>query len=225
MQAILGRWADSKLPGLDPDDYYNHMPQEFYLEEWLLMDEQATKQINALGPLNDKVEERSRREMISREDALRLELGSTITTRVGLCLHDYCLTACPRDKDCVNCGENTLIKGNEDHLSEARVQFEIHTKAAVAAGEAVNLGHRGSEKWLRRHEQKAERWQLAIAQLTDPTIPDGSLITLPSVEHPQTKAGLTSEIRKMDEPVKPQQNPADLVLNVLDDLWGDEEDF
>lgn len=222
-QELIAFWSGRK--SVRQNDYYNHMPQEFYLEEWLLMDEQATKQVNVLGPLNDKIEERSRCEMISRDEALRLELGSTITTRFGLCRHDYSLTACPRDKDCINCGENTFIKGNQEHLNEARAQFEIHTKAAAAAREAAILGHRGAEKWLARHEEKAKRWQLAIDLLTDPAIPNGSLITIPPVEHPQTRAGLASEIRKVELPVKQQTDATDLDLKVLDDFWGEEEDF
>src|SRR5690606_14847382 len=99
-------------------------------------------------------------EAISRNDALRMELGSTITTRYGICRHDYSLTPCPKDKDCIRCGENTFLKGNQGQLSEARSQLAIHTAAlaqveiAIAGGEAF-----GAEEWRGRHAEKAERWQ------------------------------------------------------------------
>lgn len=201
------------------------MPQEYYLERWLLLDEQSQSGLNVVGPLNDKIDERSRREMISRSEALRLELGSTIATRFGLCRHDYSLTACPRDKDCINCGENTFIKGNQKHLEEAKAQLEIHTKASDAARVAVGLGHRGAEKWLARHEEKATRWQLAANSLMDPAVPDGSLVTLPPVAHPQTKTGLTMEMRKVEADFQLDIDQGHDDLQVIDALWGEDEDF
>jgi hypothetical protein len=222
-QELIAFWSGRKSSR--QNDYYNHMPQEYYLEEWLSMDSQSTKSITVLGPLNDKIEERSRREMISRDDALRLELGSTITTRFGLCRHDYSLTMCPRDKDCISCGENSFLKGNQIHLDEARIQRKIETKATEEARKAVETGQLGAEKWLARHEQRARRWQLAIDHLTDPANPDGSIITLPPDEHPQTRTGLAFNIRGTNPRIALVPDTMHVELDVLNDLWGEEEDF
>lgn len=222
-QELIAFWSGRK--STSQNDYYDHMPQEYYLEEWLIMDSQSTKTITVLGPLNDKIEERSRREMISRDDALRLELGSTITTRFGLCRHDYSLTMCPRDKDCISCGENSFLKGNQTHLDEARAQREIEAKATEEARNAVTTGQLGAAKWLARHEQRAHRWQLAIDQLTDLANPDGSIITLPPDEHPQTRNGLASKVREVERHIAPLPDPINAELDVLDNLWVEDEDF
>lgn len=222
-QELIAFWSGRK--SVRQNQYYDHMPQEYYLERWLILDEQSSITIDAVGPLSDKIDERSRREMISRPEALRLELGSTIATRFGLCRHDYSLTACPRDKDCINCGENTFIKGNQRHLEEATTQLEIHTKASAAARAAVVSGHRGAERWLSRHEEKATRWQLAAAMLMDPAIPDGSLITLPPVANPQTRTGLTMEIRRVEAHLGPGIDRGSDDLQAIDALWGEDEDF
>lgn len=220
-QELIAFWSGRK--SVRQNDYYDHMPQEFYLEEWLLFDEQASRQIDVVGPLEHKLEERSRREIISKEDALRLELGSMITTRFGLCRHDFSLTGCPRDKDCINCGENTFVKGVEEHLCEARAQLDLNIKAAQTAREAVSLGRRGAERWLGRHEEKAARWQLAVNSLTNPNIAEGTLITLPPVEHPQSKTGLADEIRKVEALEEPSASTVP-DLEFFDDLWRGEED-
>jgi hypothetical protein len=219
-QELIAFWSGRK--SVRQNEYYDHMPQEFYLEEWQLFDEQASRQIEVFGPLNEKVEERSRREMISRNEALRLELGSIITTRFGLCRHEFSLTGCPRDKDCINCGENTFIKGSDAHLLEALGQLEISRKAADLSRAEASKGRLGAERWVTYHEAKAARWQLAVDFLTDPDIPDGALITLPPVENPQSKTGLSTEIRKAELSEGASQE-AGAELNFLDELWSTEE--
>lgn len=220
-QELIAFWSGRK--SVRQNDYYDHMPQEFYLQEWQIFDEQASRRIEVIGPLNDKVQERSRREMISRDDALRLELGSTITTRFGLCRHEFSLTGCPRDKDCINCGENTFVKGNDAHLIEALGQLELNKKAAQNARYEASLGRLGAERWAKNHEDKANRWQMAVDFLMDPDIPDGTLITLPPVEHPQSKTGLATEIRKVESSVD-ETDISDPELDLIDELWSIEEE-
>lgn len=162
------------------------------------MGEQAPKEIRVIGPLDDKVQARSRKEAISYNDALRLELGSIITTRYGLCRHNYALTPCPKDKNCIGCGENTFVMGDERHLAEARSQLEISRAAVVTCRGAIADGEPGVERWLAQHLKKEARWAMAIDLLTDDRIPAGTLVTLPAPGHSQTKAGLAAEIRAVE---------------------------
>ena len=148
-----------------------------------------------MGPLDDKVAERSRKESVSYNEALRLELGSTINTRYGLCRHNYALTPCPKDKNCISCGENTFIKGDLRHIEEARNQLEISRKAVAACRASLADGEPGVERWLEKHLEKEGRWAMALERLTDDAIADGTLITLPAPQNSQTKAGLAAEIR------------------------------
>ncbi len=222
-QELIAFWSGRK--SARQNDYYNHMPQEYYLDAWQKLDEKTSPHVDVVGPLNEKVEERARREMISRDEALRLELGSTITTRYGLCRHDYSLTPCPKDKDCIRCGENTFIKGKEEHLKEARAQLEQHTKAVAQTRDAIAANLPGADKWLARHEEKVARWQLVIDRLTDPAITDGALITLPPVTNPQTKTGFASALRKIEPVDQHTSISADLVLGVLENIWNEDEDL
>lgn len=192
-QELIAFWSGRK--NVKQNASYNHVPQEAYIEAYVLMDERAPADLKVMGPLANKVEERSRKEVISYGEALKLELGSTISTRFGLCRHDYSLMPCPKDKDCIRCGENTFVKGNHKQLEEARNQLEIHTKAVTEAQNALDRGRFGAERYVKLHSEKASRWAMAIERLTDPNIADRTLITLPPVADPQTRSGLAAAIR------------------------------
>ena len=217
-QELIAFWSGRK--SVRQNSAYNHVPQEAYIEAFILLGESGEDDIKIVGPLSDKARERAHKEGISIKDVLRLELGSTITTRYGLCRHDYSLMPCPKDKDCINCGENTFIKGNEKHLQEARLQLGFSETAARKAEAQVEAGRYGAQRWATMHRQRAERWQLAIDQLTDNAIPDGTLITLPPPTKTQSKAGLSAAIRKVgshDDIVHDQE-----LDRTLDYLWSDQ---
>lgn len=190
-EQLIAFWSGRK--SVKQNDFYNHLPQEFFLELWVKAGEGDAP--STVGPLADKARERSRLESMSYEDALRLELGHTISTRFGLCRHNYALTPCPKDKDCISCGENTFLKGDERHLAEARAQFAIHEKAEAAAAKMVALGEPGAEKWLAKHADRRARWAEVVTVLTDPEISRGAVITLAPPSSSQTKAGLAHGLR------------------------------
>ena len=131
---------------------------------------------------------------------------------------------CPKDKDCIRCGENTFIKGNVDHRNEAQQQLVISQKAEKLAQEAVDAGRYGAQRWVNLHSEKAQRWQMAIDHLTDPSIDEGTLVTLPPVARPQTKSALASAIRDKEADsrnvmVDPDNGHEDVSLM---DLWSDD---
>ena len=154
-QALIAFWSGRKR--VDQNDWYNQLPPEAYIEMYVALGEAAPRQIKAVGPLADKVVERARRELITPEEAMRLEVGSIIVTRYGLCRHNYALTPCPKDKNCIGCGENTFIKGNVLHLAEARDQLAIAERAVAKCLAAIAAGEPGVEDWLRKHQEKKAR--------------------------------------------------------------------
>jgi hypothetical protein len=193
-QTLIAFWSGRK--SVDQNSWYNHIPHEVFIEAFVTMGENAPKKIKVVGPLEKKIEVRARKEQISKDDAMKLELGSIISTRFGMCRHNYALTPCPKDKDCIGCGENTFIKGDERQIDEARKQLEISENALKNCEEALIQGEPGVERWLIKHEAGVKRWAMALELLTDPDIDDGTLITLPAPDKSQTKVGLTMNIRK-----------------------------
>ncbi|MDX8535245.1 hypothetical protein RFM41_30420 [Mesorhizobium sp. VK25A] len=95
-QALIAFWSGRKR--VDQNSWYDHIPHEVFIELYAAMGGDAPRAVKATGPLADKVAARAGKEMISGEDALRLEVGSVISTRYGLCRHNYSLTPCPKDK-------------------------------------------------------------------------------------------------------------------------------
>lgn len=195
-QALIAFWSGRK--SVDQNSWYNHIPDEVLIELYVAMGESAPRPVKAVGPLADKVTQRARREAISTEEAMRLEVGSVISTRFGLCRHQYSLTPCPKDKNCIGCGENTFVKGNKRHLAEARAQLQIAESATARCLQAISDGEPDVHRWLDKHEAARQRWSLAVDMMLDPAIEDGTLITLPPPAVSQTKAGLSLEIRKVE---------------------------
>lgn len=195
-QELIAHWSGRK--SVKQNASYNHLPQESFIEAYLALGESADIEIKVDGPLSKKIDQRMQQEEITYDAALRLEVGSTITTRFGLCRHDYSLMPCPKDKDCIRCGENTFIKGNADQIAEAKAQLKISQKAEEGARAAFAKGRYGAERWVDLHAEKARRWALALEKLTSDELDDGTLITLPPVRHPQSKAGLASALRESE---------------------------
>jgi hypothetical protein len=134
---------------------------------------------------------------------MRLEVGSVISTRFGLCRHNYALTPCPKDKNCIGCGENTFIKGDARHLAEARSQLAIAERAFANCVAAIEDGEPGVEDWLRKHREAKKRWSLVMDRMLDRLIEDGTLITLPPPDVSQTKTGLSMRIREVEQAPPP----------------------
>lgn len=197
-ETLIAFWSGRKR--VDQNIWYNHVPHEAFIEAYVTMGKNAPREIGVVGPLADKVEKRARSEMVTHDTALRLEVGSIISTRYGLCRHNYALTPCPKDKNCIGCGENTFIKGDERQVTEARKQLAISEAAVANCLKAIADGEPGVKRWLAKHEQAAARWALALERLTDTALADGTLITLPPPAVSQTRAGLTLAIREAETP-------------------------
>lgn len=189
-QSLIAFWSGRK--SVKQNDWYNHLEQDAFIEAYTKLSEQ-TPDIQAIGPLQDKANAVSVENMLTYREALSEEIKTVHVTRYGICRHDWALTPCPKDKDCINCGEHLFMKGEQKHLEEARNQVQLLEKAVNAAHAAVLDGRLGAKRWLKNNQPKFERWKMAVEKLTDPEIPDRTLISLPAPKVSQTQVGLTIE--------------------------------
>ena len=111
------------------------------------------------------------------------------------------------------------MKGDKRHQDEAEFQFKLHEKAVADAEAADERGEPGASRWLKLHQPKLERWRLVLTQLDDPTIAEGTFITLPPPENPQSKAGLAQAVRIVNLDTSARKPEA----KVADDLDADEK--
>lgn len=186
-QALIAFWSGRR--DVNQNEWYNHIPQEAFIEAYLkLLEGMPEPEID--GPLASKAKDAATRNVIDLKTALSTELGSTHITRFGLCRHDYALTPCPKDKACVDCGEHVFTKGSEWQLTEAQTQLAAHEKAVAEAEKALANEMPGAQRWLDLNKPKRDRWRKAVEKLTDPSIPDGTIISLDAPEHQQSKSAL-----------------------------------
>lgn len=191
-QELIAFWSGRKH--VPQNAWYNHIPQEAFIEAYLRLDA-GVPEIGVTGPLDGKVNAISEANAITRKDAMTYEIGSTHITRYGICRHDYSLTPCLKDKDCVMCGEHLFVKGDERQINEAKEQVQLLETGIARAEAALNEGRLGAKRWLERNYQRLQRWQLALKLLTDPSIENGTLITLPKPEVSQSKTGLAHAVK------------------------------
>jgi len=207
-ESLIAFWSGRK--SVKQNEWYDHVPQEAFIEAYLKLGDNVGG-IASGEALSEKVQGLIASHGLTEHEALGVELGAISVTRFGLCKHDYALTPCPLDKDCSNCSEHVFVKGDKRHRQEAEFQYNIHAKAVAAASIALAGGELGASRWLKQNQPRMERWALALEKMNDPSIPDGTMITLPPPEHTQSKTGLAHAVRmiatNIDQP--PETDPAD----------------
>ena len=194
-QELIAFWSGRK--SIKQNDVYNHISQDAYIEAYTNL-EHKVAQIPQTGYLDKKIKKIIHLNPINYDEALKIELGSIHITQYGICRHDYSLTPCPKDKDCGNCSEFSVMKGNEAHLTKANQQVQLLSKALLDAKQAEKDGHPGARKWIELNEPKHERWKNIKAFLEDESVPSHTMFTLsdPTEQH-QTKVGFAYSIREL----------------------------
>lgn len=194
-QELIAFWSGRK--SIKQNDVYNHISQDAYIEAFINIEDKFQK-ISQTGYLDEKIKKIIHLNPINYEEALKIELGSIHITQYGICRHDYSLTPCPKDKDCGNCSEFSVMKGNEAHFTKANQQVELLSKALLNAKQAEKDGHPGARKWIELNEPKYERWQKIKAFLEDDSIPNNTMFTLADpIEQHQTQIGFAYSIREL----------------------------
>ena len=193
-QELIAFWSGRK--DLRHNDYYDHLAPEAKLEAWALIGDAAPGQLKASGSLGDKVQTRATRDLQDEDEVLRQEISAYHKTQYGYCRHNFALTPCPKDKWCNNCGEAFFQKGNEEQVRSTVADIGL-TKAAIErCRQAIEEGEGGVEDWLDRHLYDLERYETKLAMLNDPSIEDGTLLTLPPPRKSQSKVGLSFKFRR-----------------------------
>jgi hypothetical protein len=191
-ESLIAFWSGRK--DVKQNEWYDHLSQEAFIEAYLKLGDNVGGIVSGEA-LSEKIQGLISSHGLTEHEAMRVELGAISVTRFGLCKHDYALTPCPLDKDCSNCSEHVFVKGDKRHRKEAEFQYNIHAKAVSAATAALQSGEPGAARWLKQNQPRMERWALVLEKMNDPSIPDGTMITLPPPENTQSKTGLAHAVR------------------------------
>ncbi|MFG0548715.1 hypothetical protein [Pseudomonas sp. yb_9] len=199
-ESLIAFWSGRK--NVKQNEWYDHVPQEAFIEAYLKLGDNVGG-ISSGEALSEKIQGLIASHGLTQQEAMGVELGALSVTRFGLCKHNYALTPCPLDKDCSNCSEHVFVKGDERHQREAEFQYEIHAKAVAAATAALAEGEAGAARWLKQNQPRMERWALMLEKMNDPSIPEGTMITLPPPESTQSKTGLAHAVRMIATDAEP----------------------
>ncbi|EKM7586370.1 TPA: hypothetical protein ACGJ68_000219 [Pseudomonas aeruginosa] len=201
-ESLIAFWSGRK--SVKQNEWYDHVPQEAFIEAYLKLGDNVGG-IASGEALSEKIQGLIASHGLTEQEAMGVELGAISVTRFGLCKHDYALTPCPLDKDCSNCSEHVFVKGDKRHQKEAEFQHGIHAKAVAAATVALAKGEAGAARWLKQNQPRMERWALVLEKMNDPSIPEGTMITLPPPENTQSKTGLAHAVRMITTDAEPAQ--------------------
>ena len=111
-------------------------------------------------------------------------LGTAKATLYGMCVHDYAMSPCQKQRECMTCKEHVCIKG--DHVTLERILLlEAQTKALLdRALEAREAGDFGADRWVDNHKWKLAHVQAMRMTLEHDGVPDGTVLRIPDGHDP-----------------------------------------
>jgi len=117
-------------------------------------------------------------EPVTENEYNLIPTGPVITTRYGICTHDYSYTPCEKHADCLNCSELLICKGHKRTLTAIKKEYDQLTDNLLDAKATIDKGKLVADRWYVSHKKKHERLTQLLQILTDPSISDGSPIQL-----------------------------------------------
>ncbi|MCY9811370.1 hypothetical protein [Aeromonas caviae] len=115
---------------------------------------------------------------VTVEEYRVMEFGPIITTRYGICTHDYTLIPCNKHADCLNCSELLLCKGHKRSIAAITEERDRVAENLAASQTKIDAGERVASRWHQVHTETLTRLDQLIQVMTDPSIEDGSAIQI-----------------------------------------------
>jgi hypothetical protein len=151
---------------------------------------------------------------VTEEEYQVMKHGPIITTRYGICNHDYTLSLCNKFADCLNCSELLLCKGDKKSIKAIQKERDHVAENLAATQIDIDSGIRVASRWHDGHSKTLTRHNKLLEVMTDPKIPDGSIIQMQGND-------FTHESRILDNSDKTDQlepNNEPLSLNYSKDI-------
>ncbi|RJG12189.1 integrase [Pseudomonas cavernicola] len=174
-QLDIAKWSGRK--DIRQNAAYNQMTQGQVVS---LIRESIGDKLLSIGPLA----ELPKRSLIPRDQFSRLKVPTAHTTDLGYCIHDYVMSSCQLHGDCTNCREHVCIKGNVQHAQAAHRMLAETCELLNQAIAVESKGHAGASRWVEHHQVTVERLAHLCQILNDPSVPDGAVIQLSSLDLP-----------------------------------------
>lgn len=167
-QEDLARWAGRASPR--DNRVYNHMSQEEHVEF-------ARSTFARLGVFGGDAAVEVRAPVPRRELLARGEAGPVQHTEFGFCVHDFVMSPCEKNRDCLNCTEHVCVKGDAEREARIRERHAFLEGERDKALEAIRRGEACADRWLEHNLKSLARLRGLIGVL-ESGVADGTLLRL-----------------------------------------------
>lgn len=124
------------------------------------------------------------RQPVSYEELGVDRLGTAKATLYGMCVHDYAMAPCQKQRECMTCKEHVCVKG--DHVTLERIKILEDQTALLLerAQHAHEDGFFGADRWVDNHKWKLAHVRAMRISLEQPNVPDGTMFRIPGGHDP-----------------------------------------
>lgn len=169
----LAQWAGRAR--VADNRHYDHRTPEERLE--------AARELLPIqqSPLLDRLKHR---QPVTYQELGVDRLGTAKATLYGMCVHDYAMAPCQKQRECITCKEHVCIKG--DHVTLERIQLlEAQTTLLLQqAQKAHEDGDFGADRWVDNHKWKLAHVRAMRIALENPMVPEGAVLRIPDGHDP-----------------------------------------
>lgn len=169
----LARWAGRAK--VSDNRHYDHRSPEERLE--------AARGLLPMqpAPLLERIKQR---QPVTYQELGTDRLGTAKATLYGMCVHDYAMAPCQKQRECVTCKEHVCIKGDHVALDRIRLLEAQTEKLLQQAMKAHEDGDFGADRWVDNHKWKLAHVKAMRMALEHPNVLEGAVLRIPDGHDP-----------------------------------------
>lgn len=127
-------------------------------------------------------------------------LGTAKATLYGMCVHDYAMAPCQKQRECMTCKEHVCIKGDHVVLDRIRLLEAQTEKLLQQAMKAHEDGDFGADRWVDNHKWKLAHVKAMRMALEHPDVPEGAVLRIPDGHDPSPVRRALMDLGVVDVP-------------------------
>lgn len=111
-------------------------------------------------------------------------LGTAKATLYGMCVHDYAMAPCQKQRECMTCKEHVCVKG--DHVTLDRIRLlEAQTENLLEQAQRAHAeGDFGADRWVDNHKWKLAHVRAMRMALEHQDVAEGAILRIPDGHDP-----------------------------------------
>lgn len=169
----LARWAGRAK--VSDNRHYDHRSPEERLE--------AARGLLPMqpAPLLERIKQR---QPVTYQELGTDRLGTAKATLYGMCVHDYAMAPCQKQRECMTCKEHACIKGDHVALDRIRLLEAQTEKLLQQAMKAHEDGDFGADRWVDNRKWKLAHVKAMRMALEHPNVLEGAVLRIPDGHDP-----------------------------------------